>query len=122
MRGFEVNRLSKLMQNSFSLAPSRALFSNIGCVLTENRVVVEQRAVQLRHLRTMRCHRRCLVAPRGLHDRVNGRNQGFLLFTETMVLQGRRFEAFLVMPGVATTTVAHAEHYCNDQQTQCGDT
>lgn len=107
---------------SSSLAPSRALFSNVGCVLTENRVVVEQSAIQLRHLRTVRRHGWRLVAPWRFHDRVDGRNQGLLLFAETVVLQGHRLEALLVMPGATTTAVAHAEHYRDDQQTQRGDT
>jgi len=70
----------------------------------------------------VRRHRWRLVTPRWLYDRIDGRDQRLLLFAETVMLQGRRFETLLVMPGAATPTVAHAEHYRNDQQTQRGDT
>jgi len=117
---FEVNRSSELM-TGFSLAPRHALFSNIGCILTENRVVVEQRAIQLRHLRHLRAvrrHRRRLVASRRFHHRIDRGNQGLFLFA--MVFQGRCLEAFLVVSGPMTAAIAHAKHHGNDQQKQRG--
>jgi len=51
-----IARSSVLMVSDFSLAPGRALFSDIGCVLTEDRVVVQQGAIQLRHLRAVGRH------------------------------------------------------------------